>query len=138
MNLSDILSLPKIGSGNFRNVYRENNSVYKVEFGEGIDLESNRQEIANMDRLRTVRLPANVAIPEAGLMMVDGLPVVVMDYIAGELMGECFCIPGEAHLGCIPPGMERDLNALGIDVAYGNIILADSTYWLIDLDADLV
>jgi hypothetical protein len=71
-------------------------------------------------------------------MMVDGLPVVVMDYIAGELMGECFCIPGEAHLGCIPPGMERDLNALGIDVAYGNIILADSTYWLIDLDADLV
>jgi hypothetical protein len=137
LSLDTVLSLPRIGSGNFRHVYRDGPTVYKIEYGEGIDLQCNQAEVDNLDRLRAVRLPRKVALPDAYLYVTDGVPVVSMEYIEGEPMGECFCIPGEAHEGCLPPGMERDLNALGIDCAYGNIILSDSTYWLIDLDADL-
>jgi hypothetical protein len=137
MNLSDILSLPKIGSGNFRDVYRSGDLVFKVEYGEGIEFGSNLSEYANFTRMRTMRLPDNVVLPWVQIRCIDGVYVILMPFINGEPVGECFCLPGESHEGCIPPGMERDLHALGMDVAYGNIILKDSTYYIVDLDADL-
>lgn len=137
-NLSRILALPVIGQGNFRRVHSDGKNVYKVEYGEGIDLCSNRAEYDNFNILRNTRLPANVSLPAfCRYGIEDGINYVDMPYIDGVPMGECFCLPGEPHLGCLPPGMERDLNAIGIDCAYGNIILRDSTYYLIDLDADL-
>ena len=138
LTMDSILSLPKIGYGNFRDVYRLGGVVYKVENVDGMDFNSNRNEYNNYLTLLTRKLPTGIVLPMMDLIVVEGLNVVLSEYIDGKLVGECFCLPGEPHYGCIPPGMERDLNALGIDVAYGNIILKDSTYYLIDLDADLV
>lgn len=137
LNLSTVLALPLIGEGNFRRVYRDGPTVYKIEYEEGIDFCSNQSEVDNLDRLRAIRLPRGVALPDAYLYVSEGIPIVSMAYIDGEAMGECFCLPGEAHLGCLPPGMERDLHALGIDLAYGNVILSGGRYYIVDADADL-
>lgn len=137
LTLASILSLPLIGSGNFRNVYRDGETVYKIEYGEGIEYGSNRAEYANQEIIARLNLPRNVTFTPFTLLDVEGMPVISAPYIEGKVMGGCFCLPGEPHEGCLPPGLERDLDALGIDTAYGNVILSGDTYWLVDLDCDL-
>lgn len=137
MTLARILALPIIGEGNFRRVYRDGPTVYKIEHGEGIDFASNQAEVDNLDRLRAVSLPKNVRLPDAYLYH-DGVPIVAMEYIDGVLMGDCHCIPGESHdETCLPGEVVEKLLSLGIDTAYGNVILSDGTYFIVDLDADL-
>lgn len=135
LTLPYILSLPKIGSGSFRDVYSDGTYVYKVEYGEGITFSSNSCEAANYRLLRTMDLP--VSIPETDLLVLDGIRVIRMPYVEGEAYGECFCLPREEHLGCLPDEIADTLSDLGIDLAYGNVILSDSTYWLVDFDSDL-
>lgn len=129
--------LPIIGSGNYRIVYREADTVYKVEYDDGIEFHSNRSEYDNWSVLNAMSLPDNVAIPDVSIYRLDGIDVIAMPYITGTPTGECFCLPGEAHYRCLPPGLERDLLALGIDAAYGNLIESGGTYWLVDFDSDL-
>lgn len=139
LSLACVLSLPLIGSGNFRRVYRDGPTVYKVEYGEGFDLDCNRNEVDNLDRLRAISLPANIALPDAYLYETDGVNIVSMEYIDGTPMGDCFCLPREGHdpNACLPEDIVRFLVDLGIDCAYGNVIRSGRRYYIVDADADL-
>jgi hypothetical protein len=137
LNLPIIQSLPLVGEGNFRRVYRDGGIVYKVEYGEGVDLACNLTEAENITVMRSETLPVNVAIPPFNLITVDDEAVIVMPYIDGKAMGECWRVPCDVHDTCLPNNIAEPLEALGIDLAYGNVILSDGTYFIVDLDADL-
>lgn len=140
MTLASIQALPVIGEGNFRRAHRDGDYVYKVQTLDGFEYESNLMEYRNSITLSTADLPANVVIPEFTYLVVEGVPVIRMPYIEGKIMGDCMCLaPVEpCRDDCLPIELVETLTLMGIDCAYGNVILStDGSYYLVDLDAEL-
>lgn len=114
-----------------RDVYLINGVVYKVSRGRFLD---NEEEFHNGESLRDLFQTFNVYIP-AMTMYGD---VLAMEYISGELTGECGAavldIPCDCPDMCIPAPILANLTHFGWnDPAYGNAMWVDGSLYLIDL-----
>lgn len=122
-----------LGEGCTRRVYVDNDRavVYKVEhFDTEVDHTSNYDEVETAARLMGT-LPSGYALPN---MTLYDNGVLAMDYIDGELLGECFCVQGEEHLYCLPEHMASFLSTVSEDcLTWGNTCMRDGILYLIDL-----
>ena len=114
-----------------RVVYLINGVVYKVNRGRFLD---NEEEFYNGEAMREAMRADNVFIP-AMAMYGD---VLAMEYISGELTGECMAsvigLPCDCPDMCIPAPMLAHLTNMGWrDAAYGNAIWCDGSLYLIDV-----
>ena len=121
--------------GSARNAHLIDGIVYKVDTLIG----SNRFEAATFERLSGISLPAHIAIPEYTVYDVDGTQVNAVEFIDGIKVYECQCfIMGRNSCDCdnpMDPDVVTDFGNLGIyDLVYGNVILRDGIYYLVDGD----
>lgn len=125
--------------GSTRITYLINGVVYKVLRG-AIDprwMDANTEEAHNADVFRPL-LPEGVSIPEMRLFEFEDTNVLACEFIDGILSGECSdawtglgCEDGDV---CIPGRFLETLNDMGWhDSAWGNVILADGIYHLVDV-----
>lgn len=126
-------------NGSTRVTYLINGVVYKVLRGE-IDPrwdDANSEEFANAANLRP-NLPECVSIPEMTLFEFEDTNVLACEFVDGILSGEC----SDAWTGlgcedggvCVSERLIRILNGIGWhDSAWGNVILADGVYHLVDV-----
>jgi len=119
-----------IGEGATRKVYKIGDVVYKVNDNIWDDHNSNVNEFESTHWY--VDIPG-VRIPK---MEMFG-DVLAMEYIAGELTGQCEAewlnLPCECPSGHIPVGLENALLDAGYDTTWGNVIRNSEGYWLIDM-----
>lgn len=120
--------------GSSRMVFLINGVIYKVNR----DAEDfNTEEFTMGNRLRPL-LPENVAIPEMSLFDIGGEPVLAMEFISGIDTGECsarfFSLECEDDGECMSDRLIANLNKIGwADSTWGNAILSNGTYFLIDV-----
>lgn len=120
-------TLPMIGEGCTRRVYVSGDVVYKVEY----DPDYPNVNAHEYDVASTLTVPPGMAVP-AMTLYPNG--VLACEYIVGEYMGECYCVRGEAHMGCHDADTVKILNTISLDCAtWGNTCMRDGTLYLIDL-----
>lgn len=126
-------TLEFLNSGCDRFVYRKGNVVYKVHTEDGHEDTANQREIANYIRLVGI-LPDNMRVPQTTLYWVDEHPVIAQEYIDGQTLAECWCLPDEPHTdSCMPYDIATTFHPYLNDTGGMNIILRDGIYYLIDL-----
>lgn len=137
----DVLARRKgvyLGEGSTRKAYRLNDTVYKVCLSPSMD-KVNRREIANRQEALAKNIREDVIIPEITSYVVEGRVVNATPYVNGIPTGECVgnlmdigCDCGD--MLCLSPEMVQYLDGIYIDsVSYGNTIVKDGLYYLIDL-----
>lgn len=128
-------SIPLIGEGCTREAYLFDNVVYKVELAIG----ANHDEFTNAARVRST-VPFPFVVPDMELYYIGSSCVLAMPFIDGQATGECI---GE-WLGtgcdcdgaCMSPEIADMAKAInGDSLSWGNTILKDGLYYLIDFDA---
>lgn len=124
-----------IGAGGSRKAYLYNGVVYKWQFGEyavGI----NRTEIRVYEELCSAILPDPIRIPEMSLYRLPRNEVIAAEYVEGQVMGECWCIPGkeECDATCLPDHIRLMASPFCHDLAGRNTIFDGRYFWLIDLE----
>ena len=117
--------------GTSRIVFLINGVVYKVNRDRFLD---NEDEFNNANSLRELFLTFNVYIPD---MTMWG-DVLAMEYIEGELTGECGAMVLDLECDCpdmcIPAPTVAYLVQFGWrDTCYGNAMWVDGSLYLIDL-----
>lgn len=116
--------------GTSREVYLIEGVVYKVPIGWYRD---NEAEHLNLTRLKGKDIPAGIAFPEASL---HG-DILAMEYIKGIPTGSCIdCEVGDPcqYGDCMPIDIAEAFRILGfIDLSFGNVIIKDGIYYLIDV-----
>lgn len=119
--------------GTTRMVYLINNVVYKV----ATDGE-NEWEYRQFLKFSTGNLPENVRVPEMSIYYIDGEAIIAAELITGQETGECngmMCdnvcdCDGE----CMPAELLNTLRRMGwMDTTFGNAILSDGIYYLVDI-----
>lgn len=123
--------------GSTRMVFLINGVIYKV------NLFQDHIENANFDEFVAAKmlvrnLPDNVRIPEMELFDINGNTVLAMEFVTGNATGECsdrfFSTGCEDDGLCMPDRLIANLNKLGWnDSTWGNAILSDGIYFLIDV-----
>ena len=120
-------TLPMIGEGCTRRVYVSGDVVYKVVYDADYP-NTNRREY---ETGQSLTVPPGMAVP-AMTLYPNG--VLACEYIVGEYMGECYCVRGEDHMGCLPAETVTILNTISLDCAtWGNTCMRDGILYLIDL-----
>lgn len=126
---------PMFDRGSARDVYLINGIIYKVETEE----DANNVEFANL--INITDIPANIGIPDFSMHVVDGRPVMAMEYISGVKVYTCQCFDiglyeCDCDTECILTGdILARLKSVGLtDFVYGNVIYDGETYWIVDGD----
>lgn len=113
--------------GSTREAYLINEVIYKVENGEVPGVNSNEVYRASLfSDVPGARVPGMTLYGD----------VLACEFVTGKSVGECPVEYGmlcDDHSECIPNGLADMLNVIGYDTAYGNIILSDGIYWLVDI-----
>lgn len=127
--------LDYIGEGCMRTVYRCGDIVYKVENAIG----ANADEYRNAAAIRAT-VPYPFVIPDMSLHYVGSACVLAMPFIDGEPTGECigdFIGTGcDCDSPCMSPEIAYAANAINGDaLSWGNTIVKDGTYYIIDVDS---
>lgn len=123
-----------IGEGATRKVYKINNVVYKVNYDifDYGGFENNHNIVEYNAARRYADIPG-VRIPKMELYG----DVLAMEYIPGELTGECSSawmgLACECPCDHAPQGLLDTLNDEGYDSTWGNIIRNAEGIWLIDM-----
>lgn len=130
MDYTNLLS----ADGSTRFTYLINGVVYKVDIG---GFEENVVEYARREELSRV-LPPFVRIPEMSIYSIGNRNVLAAEYIVGTLTGECmpkwFDMPCECDGRCMSDALISNLVDIGwTDCAWGNAIVADGVYYLVDI-----
>lgn len=124
-----------IDAGSSREVYLINGVIYKIDIVGGIQYSFNKHEVDKANRLRSV-VNDDFVVPEYTLYDCDGTYVVACEYITGTLSGECTdrYFGGCTHTddSCMSDEMTDYLDSLGYDISYGNVIINNGKYYLID------
>lgn len=120
--------------GSSRAVFLINGVIYKVNR----DTEDFNTEEFLMGNMLRPLLPENVAIPQMSLFDINGETVLAMEFIDGILTGECsdrfFSTGCEDDGLCMSDRLIANLNKIGwTDSTWGNAILSNGTYFLIDV-----
>lgn len=119
-----------IGEGATRKVYKIGNVAYKVNDNMWDDLNSNVNEFESVNWYKDI---PGVRIPE---MEMYG-DVLAMEFISGELTGECEAewlnLPCECPSAHVAVGLLDELRDAGYDTTWGNVIRNSEGYWLIDM-----
>ena len=120
--------------GSERICYLINDVVYKVQFRYG-----NVEELDSYDYLCRQVFPSNITIAQLTPWYIKDTVVIAAEYVKGQCVSECY----DAMLGlpCSEPGTCLDeatadsIRNLGImDLSYGNVILRDNTYVIVDME----
>jgi hypothetical protein len=123
--------------GSERVCYLINGVVYKVEI--------NSRHTANAYEWDTYRhlcrqpVPRNIGIAQLNLFDVSGHRVIAAEYVEGQPVSDCVAeligIPCDCEGTCIPSDTARAIGRLGIcDLSYGNVILRDNMYVIVDME----
>lgn len=127
--------LTYLGEGCMRRTYVNDGIVYKVEMAPG----ANYSEYENAAAIRAT-VPDPFVIPEMSLHYVGNTCVLAMPFIDGDLTGEC--IGDYLGLGCdcptpcMTPDIAHVANSINGDaLSWGNTIVKDGVYYIIDLDS---
>lgn len=151
-SLATILSQEPWREGEDRLVYRWNEWVLKVERIDYDAMGSNVAEAENITRLRGVRLPHDMHVPECRLVPLPSLtrdepsfrgsrtaPVLAVRYVDGIPLRACARLddaecPNHPHR-CLSLARMREIHSLtGLyDFALGNVLAASDGLHLVDL-----
>lgn len=126
-----------VGEGHTRIVYRVGDVAYKVNV---VSWDYNIEEYDCGEAYRAAT-PANIVIPDMTLYHIGDRTVLAMPYIDGVPVSECFSrynieCADSTHASCLDDKMAQTLTRFNFDAtSYGNVILKDGIYYMVDLGA---
>jgi hypothetical protein len=133
--LTDPYLSPFSDEGCARVVYLIDNVIYKVDLADG----GNDSEWANYQAFSGVEMPEFIAIPEMSRYEINGETVIAAEYIKGMPTGECWdrqldftCL--HTSEPCLSDRMESEIRRFIGDLAWGNVIVSDGRYYIVDLE----
>lgn len=123
-----------IGDGSARHVYLNETVVYKVDRSDEVG--ANAREFRKATNLKSKVMPAGIRIPNVSMYVIDGIDVIAMDYIPGEALGACWCLPSEPHYHCLPTDIADIVSQYQYDIGGLNVVRHETTgeYYIIDFD----
>lgn len=124
--------LEYLDSGSARMVFRAGSVVYKTEIERG----SNGIEWDNYLDATERNFPDSIRIPKTAMFYMDGMPVIAMEYISGQPIARCYCLPTEAHMpDCMTDSEFEFLSRYHTDLSGHNVVRTDEgLYYIIDFD----
>lgn len=120
--------------GSSRSVYLIDGIIYKVDRG---GYRCNEEEF-NTAAILTGNLPEGVFLPEMSLYRINGADILAVEFLDGELTGECWALFLGLACDCPSPCLNDNIvselsNAGWNDPAYGNAMWVDGSLYLIDV-----
>lgn len=126
--------VPEYDRGSSRKVYLIDGVIYKID----LVAYCNEDEWKNYRSLSRKKLPDYLAIPKMSRYVVHGQTVIASEFIDGIPLGECFDrwlgLPCEGSMECLPLAVENAVHEYIDDAVYGNIIVSNGIYYLVDIE----
>lgn len=125
---------PFSDDGSARIVYLIDNVIYKVERARGY----NDTEWARYSYIDPNTLPPHIRVPKMHRHVVDGRVVIAAEYIDGIATGECIGrvigVGCDCDDPCLSERVQDEIMQYIEDVSWGNVIISDGVYYIIDLE----
>lgn len=120
--------------GSARVVYLIDNVIYKVDREYG----ANEAEWGNYCHIDTNNLPPFLRIPKMSMYRLGNEAIIACEYVKGIPTGECFdrwagtdCTDTDK---CLPENIENAIRRYVDDLAWGNVIVCNEVYYMVDLE----
>lgn len=132
--LTDDYLAPYSVEGTARDIYLINGVIYKVEKADG----ANDAEWSHYQNMREIPLSPYIRIPEMSRYRINDEIVIAAEFVNGVETGECFAtwagMTCDCPEPCLSPAIDSEIRRYVEDLAWGNVIVSDGCYYLVDLE----